>query len=496
MAKKRSNKKRKQKIKKIVIAVIISVAVLLACLITFLILRKNSDNNSNNNPAEPVILTDINVLLINGESTLWDSVTLSNDEGMTWVEEGVTHSASPNEQITFSSNRDMGTVIELTPAEADGRFAIITGNKGDNYPGTIQLHYTTEGVQVTNYVPLEEYIKGVICSEMPASYGLEALKAQAVCARSYVQSKGGVYAYEEAEAHVDDTVSYQVYGKTWADSVAAQAVDETAGVVVKDSAGNVANTMFYSTSCGYSQTQKAAEFPYLGRVYISLTDDDMLKNASVSTVDKVIDTDNNFEEAFSNYIKNGDVNALENDMSYFRWTGKLETTSNIGLIEEAIITEYNKGVVSADGTKKVELDKSMTKNALDAATHTLNKDNFGQFKAMKVNKRSTGGVITSLTMEFEGGCVIINDELVIRRVIGAAAKSVILQDGSKRDITILPSAAFTFDVTDNGYTIYGGGFGHGCGMSQNAAKALAGEGKDYIEILKFFYKGCEVGVLQ
>ena len=45
---------------------------------------------------------------------------------------------------------------------------------------------------------------------------------------------------------------------------------------------------------------------------------------------------------------------------------------------------------------------------------------------------------------------------------------------------------------ENGYHIYGGGYGHGCGMSQDGAKYLAKEGKNYVEIIQFFFKDCEV----
>ena len=42
------------------------------------------------------------------------------------------------------------------------------------------------------------------------------------------------------------------------------------------------------------------------------------------------------------------------------------------------------------------------------------------------------------------------------------------------------------------FTIYGGGYGHGAGMSQNGAQGMAKKGKNYKEILKFFYDGCEI----
>jgi len=42
------------------------------------------------------------------------------------------------------------------------------------------------------------------------------------------------------------------------------------------------------------------------------------------------------------------------------------------------------------------------------------------------------------------------------------------------------------------FTIYGGGYGHGVGMSQNGAQGMAKTGKKCMDILKFFYQGCEI----
>ena len=62
--------------------------------------------------------------------------------------------------------------------------------------------------------------------------------------------------------------------------------------------------------------------------------------------------------------------------------------------------------------------------------------------------------------------------------------------------SILPSAYFTVEMSGEGETLefklYGGGYGHGVGMSQNGANTMAENGKSYEEILKFFYQGVEI----
>ena len=66
-------------------------------------------------------------------------------------------------------------------------------------------------------------------------------------------------------------------------------------------------------------------------------------------------------------------------------------------------------------------------------------------------------------------------------------------DKSKKDSVLLPSAYTTLTPLENGtYAMSGGGYGHGIGMSQNGAGAMAAEGKTCEDILKFFFSGIEL----
>ena len=83
-----------------------------------------------------------------------------------------------------------------------------------SYAGVLELRTTAEGIVIINELPVESYLCRVVPSEMPASYELEALKAQAVCARSYAFRQMAEYGYPEYEAHVNDSTDYQVYGNS------------------------------------------------------------------------------------------------------------------------------------------------------------------------------------------------------------------------------------------------------------------------------------------
>lgn len=481
-SKKRNNTSR-------IIASIVSISIIVLAVLLILFINRNKNDSSKS--TIDYNKSSVNVLLTNGDSKTWDSIVISCDKGMTWNENGVGHFASNGEDITFSNQRPTGTVIEISPQDVNGRF-VLKGNskKGDSYPGRIQLHYTSQGLQVTNYIPLEEYIKGVICSEMPVNYGLEALKAQAICARSYVLCRNGKLAYEEAQADVDDTVSFQVYGEKWASGDALTAVNDTSGMVVYTPSHEIANTLFYSTSCGYTQTQKSEEFPYLTRKYISLENKDPINEMGASVNSAIIDKDDSFEKAFAGYIKKPDERALENSDPYFRWDLVVDIKTNKDKVVNTIIDIYN----SSNG-KKVQVDNRLATKVLNQSTNTLKKDGFGEYRNMEVLKRSSGGVITSLSMEFTNGCAIINDELAIRRILGQAAKTARMADGSSKNVTTLFSSAFTFVANENGAHLYGGGFGHGCGMSQDAARRMSDAGWNCNQIIQFFYEGCSVSKL-
>jgi stage II sporulation protein D len=144
------------------------------------------------------------------------------------------------------------TFVGLQPLAVDGK----------PYRGKIVVSSDGKQLQVIDTVGLEAYLKGVVPSEMPSGWSAEALKAQAVAARSYALAnltKGRAFDL------YGDTRS-QVYGGSDAEATAASdAVDATKGQVVLSN-GKVADTLFFSTSGG--RTASAADstgvaVPYL-----------------------------------------------------------------------------------------------------------------------------------------------------------------------------------------------------------------------------------------
>ena len=105
----------------------------------------------------------------------------------------------------------------------------MTWFKGYKWHGGFEYRRVTGGnINVINVVNIDDYVKGVLPYEMSPSWPLEALKAQAVCARTYalLQTKH----YKSYQFDVCNTTDCQVYyGTNKASSLSNQAVDETKG---------------------------------------------------------------------------------------------------------------------------------------------------------------------------------------------------------------------------------------------------------------------------
>lgn len=250
-------------------------------------------------------------------------------------------------------------------------------------------------------VPFEDYIVGVLAGEMPVSFELEALKAQAVAARSYVMKK--MQTNIDKEYDVVDTVMNQVYlddehlQEVWKEDYTnninkiKQAVLETFNEYLEYD-GKVVDAMFFSTSVGATENSEevfTSEVPYL-RSVVSTWD-------SISPVYEV------------------------------NYTFELEDF-------------YNKLNLNYSESLNIEL---------------LETTSTGRVKKLKIN-----GVT------LEGNTVVSNLKL--------------------------KSNHFTIKLEGDKVYITTKGYGHGVGMSQYGAQAMALEGYKYDEILKYYYQGVEI----
>lgn len=162
--------------------------------------------------------------------------------------------------ITLSySNFSQTSVSGFEIQELKGELSLAKVSNGVTYRGSFTLKPNGTAIEVINYLDMEDYLKGVVPSEMPASWHMEALKAQAIAARSYAANV----------LLLSNSATSQVYkGYSGEHPRSNQAIQETAGLLVKYN-GRPIQTFFHSTSGGKTANvgdvwnSIQSNFPYL-----------------------------------------------------------------------------------------------------------------------------------------------------------------------------------------------------------------------------------------
>lgn len=146
------------------------------------------------------------------------------------------------------------TVVRLVPRPQAGEVALVFG-AGRWYRGEMELRAAGSRLTVVNRVPLEQYLYGVIPAEMNPRWHLEALKAQAVAARTYALAKLGQFGSRGYD--VKPTTENQVYRGAGVETYSSNAaVDQTLGQVLTQN-GRVIAAYFHASSGGYTETSAA-----------------------------------------------------------------------------------------------------------------------------------------------------------------------------------------------------------------------------------------------
>lgn len=192
-----------------------------------------------------------------------------------------------------------------------------------DYVSNVMVRVKRVSLDRIDNVRLEEYVVGAVSGEMPASFEIEALKAQAVASRSYVLKK--INDNKNNSYDVVDTTSNQVYldddelKDKWKDNYTTyinkvrEAVNETSMEYLEYN-GSIANTMFFSTSNGYTEDSVVVfseDIPYLKSVD-SEWDSDVNSNFLYSESFSLKDF---YEELGLDYSKNLNVDILERSSS-------------------------------------------------------------------------------------------------------------------------------------------------------------------------------------
>ncbi len=351
------------------------------------------------------------------------------------------------------------------------------------YRGTIEVKWTKQGFLVTNELPVEQYLYAVVPSEMSTGNNMEALKAQAVCARSYAYNQINAKRYKEYNADLDDSVSCQVYNNIPEDKRSRMAVDSTYGQVIT-SKGKIIVAYYFSTSWGCTADGQdvwntTAEVPYLlSSLQVRR------KNAA-----EQVEADFSDEAKFRDFINSGSYKTYDSSDDWYRWSITFNTASLSSRIDSALYNCYlsDKSLVLAQNSKGGFEQKPLK--------------SIGTVKKLRVEKREESGLVTELVIVGTGNVVKVCTQYNIRKVLAPVYEKIKRKSGeSISSYSMLPSAAFYIDTVKNkkgtSFKITGGGFGHGAGLSQSGAAAMAEAGEDYDVIIKHFFKGTKVQDVQ
>ena len=119
------------------------------------------------------------------------------------------------------------------------------------YRGVITVIPRGSSLRVINTLDIEKYLLQVVPSEMPKSFGVEALKVQAVAARTYAVSDILKGKYAKDGFHIKDTVESQVYNNQVENEEATRAIEETSGEIMTYDNMPI-DAKYFSTSSGFT----------------------------------------------------------------------------------------------------------------------------------------------------------------------------------------------------------------------------------------------------
>lgn len=304
---------------------------------------------------------------------------------------------------------------------------------------------------LVNVLNIQDYLKGVVPNEMPVSFGLEALKAQAVAARNYVLCPRTKLV---DEYDVVDSVASQVYfGANTEDLLANKAVDETEGLVAIHNWAIIL-AQYCSTAGGYTESYSNVFSDSISKLFPSNSKPYLKAKADMLTQTPLI-TEEQVRQFYMNKPDSYDIRS-----PYYRWQKEWTKEELQNILSKTLVSQSKTGFVYP------KLEKS---------------EDFGELVSIKPLSRGESGKLITLEIITKNRTYDVQKELVIRRVL-------------QKDNISLPSANVVFDlIYDNNQNLvkikaYGGGFGHGVGMSQFGAGFMGKELKmPFDKILKHYY---------
>ena len=358
---------------------------------------------------------------------------------------------------TLFTHSDINTPVYI---RARGDNAVI-GVNGNLYTGLVELTYQNGLMRVVSIVYLEDYVRGVVVSEVYNTWPDEALRSQAVVARSFTLYNSAKHKSDGFDI-CDDPHCQAYSGIAKAVPATDAAVYDTRGIVVAYD-GKVALTTYHSSSGDTTESASSAwgsvpeAYPYLASVNVG------------------------FNEC-ENYV-NG------------KWT---YTVSASELTEYVNSKEGYAGILKGD-IERIECER---KDGSDYVYKLTLADAFGN----EIVVEKSTHVRNFITKYCKSACFTISSHCTVNAgeqkdyILDSRNMYVITANGEETlsspttDIKALTSSGLktVTPTSERIFTIDGEGYGHGVGLSQYGAMTLAERGHDYQYILGLYYPGTQL----
>lgn len=362
-----------------------------------------------------------------------------------------------------------------------------------SYRGIIDFIHNSDGtITAVNVIDLEEYLYGVVASEIPSSYEYEAIKAQACAARTYALYKWN----RESDIGYDicDSTHCQAYmGYDYEDSTTRQAVIDTEGELIYYN-GSPIEALFFSSSGGY--TEDAVNVWGTDVAYLKAVDDSQEINCpewertiTLDDLDNLIQTNGyNIGSATGMRI------TIDNKTNRVQ---KLEILGTEGI--KSITLEACRTVFGSIGSSFNSRNYTITNGVVESGgkTETVTSNVIGTFISEPLEGFKVGSDYV-----IGADCAVIYSNASGAKAYGYDGKEIDLDDIPNIDDLITTTTTVTTSNSTSGTTVIsskgstieikGYGIGHGVGLSQMGANGMAKNGADYKEILKHYYTGVTV----
>jgi stage II sporulation protein D len=380
------------------------------------------------------------------------------------------------ENKIYVMGNDYGEVIILdddfeilTTIPGDG--SIVIGN-GTVYESLVQVEenkyrdYITfiikdKAISVINHINIENYLYGVVPKEMSASFPLEALKAQAIVARSFAYVN--INAHKKDGYNLCDTTHCQVYGAFDNEHrTTNQAVNETYGQYVSYN-GKVISANYHSNSGGYTEDSSnvwSQSLPYLTAI-----EDPFSKNAPNSSWTFTMSTSEIKSKLIAAGINIGEIMDME----------IIETSESNRVLSIKIVGSMGEKIIKGSDLRNI-----LGLTTLKSTLFTVYKEGGNQNSKVYVIDANS-----IYPREINLNYAYILDG---KNHIGVNRSSVSRAKGVDRTSTV----GSTYVSQPDRFVFNGKGYGHGVGMSQYGAMEMANQGYNYYDIITHYYNGVEI----